>query len=750
MRHAQIALLIVVAAGAGTLTSNAASPGTASARGGGTGATGAATQERTLSVEPAELMLAVGQSSRLRASIRSGAGSAVDASTVVFFSRAPLAVSVAPDGTVVAHRAGEHEIVVMLPQAPDADADTLAIDDPGTRTVVRVTVTPSPLAELEIIGVPETMFVGGAVQFAVQATDINGSRRDIRPELTTAEPRVATIAAFGPIFEGSRAVHPFYWRDRPDVLPGEAAGLLEALAVGDTMLTVTAGSLEASVAVRVVANPTMRLELEASTSSIAPDSSATRPDAASTGMSRGSVTQARTGDVVAFAARAFDGDGNRVEGAPIGFALQSRPDPGQPQSLGAGAAAQLLADGRFVAEQPGIYTVIAMSGAASTAHKVTVQLRNVTRAVEFVGHGPVRDRVTSDLWVWEAADGRDYAITGTWGAEGHAYFWDVTDPANMERVAEVQVDARTVNDVKVSEDGRIAVISREGASNRRNGFVVLDISNPREPRVLSRFDDQMTGGVHNVFIHDDHVYAINNGRRWDVVNIEDPTQPTRVGRFETSVPGRSVHDVWVRDGIAYQSGNTEGLIMVDVGGGGMGGSPNNPVEMGRLPQIAGWNHAVWPFESKSAGKFYVVGGDEAHPVNPRDPTNIINVDSRLPTRAMGWLHFVDMTDVTNPREVARYRVPESGPHNLWIDWEEEVMYVAYFNGGLRVVDVSGDLVGDLYRQGREIAKFYPDDAEGYVPNSPFVWGPQPHKGTIFFTDFHSGLWAIRLRPPARP
>jgi hypothetical protein len=26
-----------------------------------------------------------------------------------------------------------------------------------------------------------------------------------------------------------------------------------------------------------------------------------------------------------------------------------------------------------------------------------------------------------------------------------------------------------------------------------------------------------------------------------------------------------------------------------------------------------------------------------------------------------------------------------------------------------------------------------------------VWGPQPHKGTIFFTDFHSGLWAVRLK-----
>ena len=47
-------------------------------------------------------------------------------------------------------------------------------------------------------------------------------------------------------------------------------------------------------------------------------------------------------------------------------------------------------------------------------------------------------------------------------------------------------------------------------------------------------------------------------------------------------------------------------------------------------------------------------------------------------------------------------------------------------------------------QGREIAKFYSDDSKGFIPNAPFAWGPQPHKGTIFFTDLYSGLWAVRL------
>ena len=63
-----------------------------------------------------------------------------------------------------------------------------------------------------------------------------------------------------------------------------------------------------------------------------------------------------------------------------------------------------------------------------------------------------------------------------------------------------------------------------------------------------------------------------------------------------------------------------------------------------------------------------------------------------------------------------------------------------------MVDISGDLMGDLYRQGREIAVYRAWDADGFVANSPMTWGPQPHKGNLFFSEFNSGLWAVRLDP----
>ena len=140
-------------------------------------------------------------------------------------------------------------------------------------------------------------------------------------------------------------------------------------------------------------------------------------------------------------------------------------------------------DGRFVGDVAGKYVVSAKVGNVTASKVVNVFQRNVKREVKTVGTGLVGDKHTSDFWVFEGVDGNDYAVTGTWGADGTSYFWDVTQPDNIKKIDSVQVDARTVNDVKVSSDGKICVISREGASNRKNGFVILDISNPSDVKV---------------------------------------------------------------------------------------------------------------------------------------------------------------------------------------------------------------------------------------------------------------------------
>ena len=78
--------------------------------------------------------------------------------------------------------------------------------------------------------------------------------------------------------------------------------------------------------------------------------------------------------------------------------------------------------------------------------------------------------------------------------------------------------------------------------------------------------------------------------------------------------------------------------------------------------------------------------------------------------------------------------------------KDDILYQAYYDGGVRLVDVSGELMGNLADQNREIAVFKSYDPDGYTANAPFVMNAMPWKGKVLFTDFNSGLWAAKLEP----
>jgi hypothetical protein len=363
---------------------------------------------------------------------------------------------------------------------------------------------------------------------------------------------------------------------------------------------------------------------------------------------------------------------------------------------------------------------------------VEVHPREAAPPVEFLSHGARADVATSDLWAFEGLDGRDYVYTGTHSRGGgqKMFVWDVTDPTAVELIDSVMVDARVVNDVKVSDDASWAIITRENASTRRNGIVVLDLADPAHPTIMSELTDSLTGGIHNVWIVGDLVYAVNNGTNaMHILDLSDPANPTHAGRFEIrpGETGKSLHDVWAEDGYAYLSYWDDGLVIVDIGAGTHGGTPTEPVFVSSISYPAGNTHVAW------RDRDYVFIGDE-----------IGTADGMR-----GYIHVIDVSDIDNPREVAKYDLPEAGAHNVWV--EDETLYVAYYQGGVRIIDVSGTLRGDLYRQGREIGLFRTGAGVGNAtsPNSPMAWGPQVFKGNVFVSDMNSGLWVIKHEKPRR-
>lgn len=558
--------------------------------------------------------------------------------------------------------------------------DVIAIAQGGLRLDVKMVVNYPALAEVKIDAIPDRIYAGTSVALKYKVIDkANLTRDDVMVNFESSNNSVAQVDMFGNV----RTLKP-----------------------GRVNITAKAEDIENTIRLNVVENPIVTIELSAD------------------------GDQARTGDVFHFEAKAMDKKGNVIDDAPIFYSFNGRSD-----NVSQSASGLIKQDGRFVADEAGIYTVTASCGVASASKTLRIVNREVTRKIEMVGQGSVTDKHTSDFWVWEGVDGKDYAVTGTWGADGTAYFWDVTNPGNMIKIDSVQVDARTVNDVKISEDGTICVISREGASNRKNGLVIIDVKDPSNVEIISRFDENLTGGVHNVFIYENHIYALSGGQKYYIINIEDPKNPYAVSKFELDTPGHSIHDVWVEDGIAYSSNWSDGIQLVDVGNGIAGGSPANPKQFASYAYPNNANHAAFPYRSKATGKFYVIGGDEIFPYG---------LNMKGPNMAGGYLHIVDFTDLDNPEEIARFEVPYAGSHNFWI--EDDILYVAFYNGGVRVVDLSGELMGDLRKQGREIAWIIPNDPNGYVPNAPFTWGAQLYKGHVFYSDWNSGLWSAKLEP----
>lgn len=504
---------------------------------------------------------------------------------------------------------------------------------------------------------------------------------------TSAPIRVVAMDAAGEVVDGAA---PTFASSDDRVAGVDATGRVHARAPGRAEVAVVAGRARAVVPVQVRDG--------------AVGAVAVSPDDA----------QVRTGDVVRLQARA--------SGAPTLYPAWSVD----------GVGAQIEADGAegvFVAEEPGAYRVTALVGEdRAVSAFVRVAARIDEAELVKVGRGAAADHHSGDTWVFEGADGRDYAYVGTF-MHDWMKAWDVTDPSSPVLTDSVQLDARRINDVKIQDGARIGVLTREGASDRRNGIVVLDLSEPARPSIVSEYKRTVPGGVHNVWIEGDLVYAVHNGTSdIHIIDVSDPAAPDEVGRWGLpDSPSKSLHDVIVQDGYAYLSYWDDGAVMLDVGAGTHGGTPTEPAFVSRYKYPAGNTHTAW-----RAGRYLFVG-DEIFPQQ---------WDADAPIEARGYVHILDMQDPENPVEVARYEVPEAGAHNIWVEGDR--LYVGYYQAGLRVVDISGELRGDLYRQGREIAALKTTDAESTVPNWGMTWGAQVHKGNVFTSDLNSGLWIVKL------
>ena len=498
----------------------------------------------------------------------------------------------------------------------------------------------------------------------------------------------------------------------------DANGIVTAVAPGRASVTAAVGSVTERVPVEVVANTITRVEILPASARV------------------------RQGDVIQFTARALTAAGREITGLTPAWSF----------SPGAG---MITDEGSFVGYETGDYVVTASFGTRSAEAPVTLALRNARRPVEVVGRLPRSLFTTEEVWIHP--NGR-IAYLGSGSGGDRMYAIDISDPAKPVVTDSIVANTRRVNDIMTTPDGKFLVFTREGAADRKNGLVIAQLEDPAHPKPIAEFTEGVTGGVHSAFVYRQekfgtHVYLTNDGTgALHILDISDPYHPKEVAQWRTprADAGRTLHDVDVQDGLAYLSYWNDGLVILDVGNGMAGGSPSNPqlvsqykydlndlyhdVELRHGPGFIRGTHTAW------RSRNYVFIADEVFPAG-----QVEGAKDASAFRAFGRLQVLDVSDLRHPRPVAWYEPEYGGVHNVWV--AGDTLYLGAYNGGFHAFDVSGELLGDLRAQQREIVHVHTGDMDGNVKNTPMTWGVVVRDGLAYVNDMFNGLWIVRIKPP---
>lgn len=341
-----------------------------------------------------------------------------------------------------------------------------------------------------------------------------------------------------------------------------------------------------------------------------------------------------------------------------------------------------------------------------------------------------------------------YAFIGHMGETGTSIV-DVRDPRDPRLVGRIPVGGNT-HAHKVQIQGDILITNRELIPRRTGphvaGLMVYDISNPTAPREIAFWPcgglgvHRMTwwdGPLAYVTAGDDEI----EGQFLVVLDLSEPSRPTELGRWW--MPGQrrgepndwgdswrvKLHHAIVRDGLAYCSWWDEGLIVLDV---------REPSAIRKVGQLN-----LGHDEQRSTHTFCPLPGRAI----------ALTTEERITPGCDGVApnaRLVDIADPADPRVLSTLPVPAGdyctrggrfGPHNIsepepgaLVDGD--TVYLTYFNGGLRVIDVSDA------RDPREIAYYVPDAPAGQ-PTTQFNDITVTPDGLIYVTDrLGGGLYIL--------
>lgn len=402
----------------------------------------------------------------------------------------------------------------------------------------------------------------------------------------------------------------------------------------------------------------------------------------------------------------------------------------------------------------------------------------------------------ADIW----ARGEVAYVGGRCGADGVSIV-DASDPASPQLVATAAEHLNTsAEDVMVIDaqtaffEGELMAVGLQpcppdSAPQGMKGLELWDVNDPSAPELLGFFDvgPLPQGGVHELYLfqRDDRAFvlaAVPYSEAYHpeqfgdlrIIEVTDPRNPVQVGAWgagkDGGLPFGSPPDdedppdprsdctptnsdeplcrgdvPWViahsasanQDGTrAYVSYWDAGMIILDIT------DPAQPVMVGRGVEPA--NHEGNTHSAISVpGDGFAITTDEDFVHLPEDSESA----TPRPDDFWGLVRIWDITDSTQPTEIATFRTPNSATNRtdgLFTVHNPEVhgdlLFLSWYTDGLRVVDISNPEAPE------EVASFVPpfiEDSDGEIM-PPYVWGVHVEDNLIFLSDMVGGLFILEM------
>jgi hypothetical protein len=429
------------------------------------------------------------------------------------------------------------------------------------------------------------------------------------------------------------------------------------------------------------------------------------------------------------------------------------------------------------------------------------------RNVEAVGYSDLDHRPAFKMAIREVR-GRWYLYTGHFWNSGWSIV-DVTDPTRPQVANFIPGEADNTWTLQVDLSGDTMVTALEkpfinfgGRPDApfQEGVLIWDIADPVRPRRLSHFRTGGTGTHRNLYAGGRYVHLAAGmpgykGNIYVILDISDRNNPKEAGRWwvsgqheaggETAASAApaavrqqasdryrlrlrpecqcgafcasggedvSLHGPpYFTGDLAYLPYGAAGMIVLDIS------DVSRPAQIGCLRFSP-------PFHSRFG----------VHGVLPVPERGIAFANSENVTYANGPAHHASIIDITDPREpfllslfpepVPPEEAPYSdfttrggwrGPHNINhhqhhpdVQKQGELFYIAHFNAGLRIYDVSNK------RLPIEVGYFLPPEPTrryGPMPEGKLVLQTEDvvvdRRGFIYVSDKNQGLWILRYTGP---